>query len=231
MRLPGGAGSAILAYVVERVVLFKTEHAARGLVAAVDVVTAPGFTPELSPRQRPGRITRLITPKCVFNLRPPQPPLGQPPSRRDPGGGAPTHRALSFAPRAQIPETPALTAEARRLLYGPVKEKLAQAYPHLRGAAVKAFMLNLLKTHFGFDQFRPLQEEIIRCVMAQRDALVLMPTGGGKSLCFQLPALMLPGLTLVISPLIALMKDQVDALQANGIPAEFINSTLTRGGN
>ena len=88
-------------------------------------------------------------------------------------------------------------------------------------------MLNLLKTHFGFEQFLPLQEEIIRGVLAKQDALVLMPTGGGKSLCFQLPALMLPGLTLVISPLIALMKDQVDALQANGIPAAFINSTLS----
>jgi ATP-dependent DNA helicase RecQ len=89
-------------------------------------------------------------------------------------------------------------------------------------------MLNLLKTHFGFDQFRPLQAEIIGCVMAHRDAFVLMPTGAGKSLCFQLPALKLPGVTLVISPLIALMKDQVDALKADGIPAEFINSTLTR---
>jgi ATP-dependent DNA helicase RecQ len=89
-------------------------------------------------------------------------------------------------------------------------------------------MLNILKTHFGFDQFRPLQAEIIACVMAHRDAFVLMPTGAGKSLCFQLPALKMPGVTLVISPLIALMKDQVDALKADGIPAEFINSTLTR---
>ena len=87
-------------------------------------------------------------------------------------------------------------------------------------------MLTLLKTHFGYDQFRPLQEEIISNVLARRDSLVIMPTGGGKSLCYQLPALHFDGLTLVVSPLIALMKDQVDALKANGIDAAYINSTL-----
>src|SRR5687768_1369300 len=84
-----------------------------------------------------------------------------------------------------------------------------------------------LQTHFGYAQFRPLQEEIIRGVLAGRDAFVLMPTGGGKSLCYQLPALLLPGLTVVVSPLIALMKDQVDALVENGIAATFINSSLS----
>ncbi len=88
-------------------------------------------------------------------------------------------------------------------------------------------MLELLKTHFGYDAFLQGQEDIIRSVMAGRDTFALMPTGGGKSLCYQLPALALPGLTLVVSPLIALMKDQVDALEANGVPAGFINSTQT----
>src|SRR6266446_6623011 len=87
-------------------------------------------------------------------------------------------------------------------------------------------LVPLLKQFFGFDSFRPLQEEIIRDALAGRDVLALLPTGGGKSLCFQLPALARPGLTVVVSPLISLMKDQVDALQASGVPATFLNSSL-----
>lgn len=88
-------------------------------------------------------------------------------------------------------------------------------------------MKSILKKHFGYEEFRPLQKEIIEHVLHRDDCVVLMPTGGGKSLCFQLPSLMLDGLTIVISPLISLMKDQVDALRTNGIATEFINSTLS----
>lgn len=84
-----------------------------------------------------------------------------------------------------------------------------------------------LKEHFGFSKFLDGQEEVIAEIVSGKDGLVVMPTGGGKSLCFQIPALCFPGVTLVISPLIALMKDQVDALQARGIPATLINSTLS----
>jgi ATP-dependent DNA helicase RecQ len=86
---------------------------------------------------------------------------------------------------------------------------------------------SVLKSKFGYDQFRPGQEDAVEAVAAGRDTLVVLPTGGGKSLCFQVPALILPGLTIVVSPLISLMKDQVDALEARGLPAAFINSSLS----
>ncbi|MFQ5632381.1 MAG: RecQ family ATP-dependent DNA helicase [bacterium] len=85
---------------------------------------------------------------------------------------------------------------------------------------------NHLQKIFGFTAFRPGQREILEAVLDGKDALVIMPTGGGKSLCFQLPALIKPGITLVVSPLISLMKDQVDSLQMSGYPATFINSSL-----
>jgi ATP-dependent DNA helicase RecQ len=87
---------------------------------------------------------------------------------------------------------------------------------------------NLLQKHFGYSNFRPQQKEIIQHVVDGKDAIVLMPTGGGKSMCYQLPALIRQGLTVVISPLIALMKDQVQALQSNGITAAYLNSSLDK---
>jgi glutaconate CoA-transferase subunit B len=138
VRLPGGAGSAILAYVVERVVLFKTSHEPRGLVPQVDVVTAPGYTPQLSSRQRPGKLTCLVTPKCVFKFTPPKPPLL---ASLHPGTDLEEIKQLTgfeFQVPSDTPATAALSPEARELLYGPVQEKLAGVYPYFAARLAKA---------------------------------------------------------------------------------------------
>src|SRR5947207_9794405 len=86
-------------------------------------------------------------------------------------------------------------------------------------------LLEIISRYWGYSSFRPLQEEAMNAALAGRDSLVVMPTGGGKSLCYQVPALLKDSVTVVVSPLISLMKDQVDALAANGVPATMMNSS------
>ena len=90
-------------------------------------------------------------------------------------------------------------------------------------------LIHVLERYWGYTSFRPLQREAMDAILARRDSVVVLPTGGGKSLCFQAPALVRPGLGVVVSPLISLMKDQVDTLVGNGVPAALYNSTLTAG--
>src|SRR5215204_3599311 len=93
-------------------------------------------------------------------------------------------------------------------------------------AARDESLLHVLEQYWGYKEFRPLQREAMEAVLDGQDSLVVLPTGGGKSLCFQAPALVRPGLAVIISPLISLMKDQVDTLVGNGVPAALYNSSL-----
>ena len=135
--------------------------------------------------------------------------------------------SASATPSARDPSRIAARPAGTEIARGPGMLQLAAgSVPRSPVSSEVASLTSVLKQFFGFTAFRPLQEEIIRDALAGRDVVALLPTGGGKSLCFQLPAVVRGGLTVVVSPLIALMKDQVDALGAAGVPATFLNSSL-----
>ncbi len=164
----------------------------------------------------------------IGTAAPPPPPLSGISARsaQSPGGPAHGGRMGSEGPAPGPTGTPNAATErlpssagdcsfAHAMSVSPPESKPLIMTPH-----------EALKRHFGFDGFLDGQEEVIRDITTGKDGLVVMPTGGGKSLCYQVPALCFGGVTLVISPLIALMKDQVDALVARGIGATMINSTI-----
>src|SRR5688572_15593337 len=174
------------------------------------------------PRRRPGRCRRAIA-QALHPARPACSCRGSGPARR---------RARRCCAAGRGRDWPACVRSVwiSWRVSGEVLCHLAIASPgaQLQLERMQAYerARAVLRKHFGYDDFRGAQKDAITSILSGRDTLVLMPTGGGKSLCFQIPAMVLDGPTLVISPLISLMKDQVDNACRAGVPATFVNSTL-----
>src|SRR5690606_19461434 len=141
---------------------------------------------------------------------------------RRPAQRAPLRRGAGRSPRSALAPAGRRAARARSARHA--GRVVVEGLPTMESDTLD--LRAALVEHFGFDAFRPGQEAVVRSVLEGRSTVAVMPTGAGKSLCYQLPALLLPGVTLVVSPLVALMKDQVGSLQARGISATFINSSI-----